>query len=112
MAAIGAPWILLQTAAWTAMLADNLRTHSLTEAVTRTFDGKHPCCVCKAIAAGKKSQKKNEAAWHSQKLEFPPAGEQPALFGPSHFNLMSLANSLAESRPHKPPLPPPRGFCV
>ena len=56
----GLHWAMLQSVAWTTMLADNLRTQSLTEAVTHTFDGKHPCCLCKAIAAGKKSEQKKE----------------------------------------------------
>ena len=36
------------------MLADNLTTHSFGAALQRTFDGKHPCPLCKAIAEGKK----------------------------------------------------------
>ena len=38
------------------MLTQNLRTGSLEDAVTKTFDGQHPCCLCKQIAAGKKSE--------------------------------------------------------
>ena len=34
----GAHWAVLQTVAWTTMLATNLRTHSVAEAVTRTFE--------------------------------------------------------------------------
>jgi hypothetical protein len=34
-ATLGAHWALLQTVAWTTMLADNLRTHSLSESVER-----------------------------------------------------------------------------
>jgi len=60
VAMLGAHWALLQTVAWTTMLADNLRSGSLHDAVTRTFDGQHPCCLCKAIAAGKQSEKKAE----------------------------------------------------
>ena len=35
----GAHWAALQTVAWTTMLANNLRTQSLTQAVSDTFDG-------------------------------------------------------------------------
>ena len=56
----GLHWAMLQSVAWTTMLADNLRTQSLAEAVTHTFDGRHPCCLCNAIAAGRKSEKKKE----------------------------------------------------
>jgi hypothetical protein len=110
---LGAQWTLLQTVAWTSMLADNLRTHSLSESVARTFDGKHPCPICKAIAAAKKSQKKSEFTLQTIKLEFPPAKENPVLFAPADFQLLPMpADFLAESPVQKPLTPPPRGFFV
>ena len=111
-ATLGLHWALLQTVAWTTMLADNLRTHSLSESVTRTFDGKYPCPICKAIAAAKKSEKKNEFTLQVQKLEFPPVKENPTLFAPSDFRLLPQANTFAESLTQKPLTPPPRGFFV
>jgi len=39
-------------------LADNLQTCSASEALSKTFDGKHPYRLCKQIAAAKKSEKK------------------------------------------------------
>jgi hypothetical protein len=112
IATTGLHWIGLQTVAWTTMLADNLCTHSVKEAVTETFDGKHPCCLCKAIAAGKKSEKKNEFTAQMQKLEFPPAQENFILIAPSQFQLLPLENSSAKSLAQKPLLQPPRGFFV
>jgi hypothetical protein len=112
VATLGAHWALLQTVAWTTMLADNLRTHSLSESVTRTFDGKYPCAVCKAIAAAKKSQKNSEFTLQLQKLEFPPVKENPTLFAPTDFQLLPQANCFAESLTQKPLTPPPRGFFV
>ena len=73
LAATGTHWAVLQSVAWTAMFAGNLRTGSLADAVTHTFDGKHPCAICKAVADGKKSEKKNEFTLQLKKLEFPPA---------------------------------------
>lgn len=112
VAMLGAHWTLLQTVAWTTMLADNLRTHPLSESVARTFDGKYPCPICKAIAAGKKSEKKSESTAQIQKLEFPPANENPVLFAPPNFPRLPQVNSSAESLSQKPPTPPPRGFFV
>jgi hypothetical protein len=110
VATLGAHWALLQTVAWTAMLADNLRAHSLSESVTRTFDGKYPCPICKAIAAGKKSQKKSETTLQTQKLEFPPAKENPVFIPPSNIQLLPQAVFFAGTLTQKPLLPPPRGF--
>ena len=106
---IGAHWALLQSVAWTTMLADNLRTHSFSESVARTFDGKYPCPICKAIAAAKKSEKKNEFTLQIQELKFPPAKENPVLIAPSDFRLLPQTNAFAESLTQPPPTPPPRG---
>ena len=110
VATLGAHWALLQTAAWTTMLADNLRTHSLRESVVRTFDGKYPCPICKAIAAGKKSEKKSELTRQTQKVEFPPTKENPVLIVPLDFRFLPQMDDFAESFVQKPLTPPPRGF--
>ncbi|HEY3932856.1 MAG TPA: hypothetical protein VGM58_10875 [Verrucomicrobiae bacterium] len=112
VATLGAHWALLQTVAWTTMLADNLCTHSVKEAVTETFDGNHPCPLCKAIAAGKQSEKKTDFSFQSQKLEFPPLKENFVLIAPSQFQLLPQENSFAKSLFQKPLLPPPRQFFV
>ena len=109
IASTGAHWAALQSVAWTTMLADNLRTHSLAEAVTQTFDGRHPCCLCKAIAAAKKSEKKSEFTLQTQKLEFPPMKKNPVLIAPSDFQLLPEVNCFARSLTQKPLTPPPRG---
>jgi hypothetical protein len=111
-AMLGAHWTLLQTVAWTTMLADNLHSSSFHDAVTKTFDSKHPCCLCKAIAAGKQSEKKTEFSFQSQKLEFPPLKENFVLVAPMQFQLLPLENSSANSFAQKPLLQPPRGFFV
>ena len=110
VAMLGAHWALLQSVAWTTMLADNLCTQPVKEAVTETFDGNHPCDICKAIAAGKQSEKKTEFSFQTQKLEFPPMNEIFALIAPSQFQLLPLENSSAKSSAQKPLLRPPRGF--
>jgi hypothetical protein len=113
VAMLGAHWTLLQTVAWTTMLADNLRTHTLSESVTRTFDGQYPCPICRSIAAAKKSEQKSEFILQLQKQEFPPAGENPVLFAPSDFQLLPRpADFLSESLPQKPLTPPPRRLFV
>ena len=109
----GAHWAALQTVAWTTMIAANLsRQHSLTEAVSETFDGKHPCPLCQAIAAGKKSEKKSAAAASTLKREFPPVVQRAFLYPPLDFKMVPTANFFAASRSQKPPVPPPRGFPV
>jgi hypothetical protein len=108
----GAHWAALQTVAWTTMLASNLRTHSVTEAVADTFDGKHPCPLCKAIAAAKRSEKKSEAVASTLKMEYPPTGEKTILHPPAQFEVLTVSDTFADSLSQKPPVPPPRRFSV
>jgi hypothetical protein len=108
----GANWAMFQTVAWTSMLANNLRTRSLTESVTRTFDGHYPCPLCRAIAEGKKSEKKTAVLTSSQKMEFPPLKETMAFIQPSHFLSFRRTNSPSGLLPQKPPFPPPRSLFV
>jgi hypothetical protein len=67
VATTGLHWAVLQSVAWTTMLASNLRTQSLAEAVTHTFDGRHPCCLCKTIAATKNPGRKPSLPFKSKK---------------------------------------------
>lgn len=112
VAMLGAHWAFLQTVAWTTMFANNLHNGSFAQAVTRTFDGKHPCPLCKAIAAAKKSEKKTEFSFQSQKLEFPLPKDDFVLIAPSQFQVLPLANFFANSFAQKPLLQPPRAFFV
>jgi|SRR5665213_1337404 len=108
----GAHWAFLQSIAWTTMLADNLSRAPLVEAVSRTFDGKRPCCICKAIAAGKKSEQKHDSSLQLKKFEFPPSQETSALFPPSRFTLLQASNIFSISFAGEPLVPPPRFFYV
>ena len=104
----GAHWAALQTVAWTKMLATNLRHDSFAEAVGKTFDGDHPCCLCKAIAAAKKSEKQSEAVSPVLKMEFPPVAGNWNLIPLARFEMTSRKNFVAELLSSPPPFPPPR----
>jgi len=106
--ATGAHWAALQTVAWTTMLASNLHGESFSEAVTKTFDGEHPCCLCKAIAAGKKSEKKSDASTPVSKMEFPPLKQEVVLFAPPAIESLRPEDIFAAALAQKPPTPPPR----
>lgn len=108
VAMTGAHWAALQTVAWTTMLAHNLRTQSLEAAMLHTFDGKHPCCLCRAIAVAQKSEKKSSAAPPLLKQEFTSLAGQIDFFPPAQFELLPQCDFSAEGICFKPPLPPPR----
>ena len=106
----GGHWAALQTVAWTTMLANNLRTQSLAGAVSDTFDGQHPCPLCKAIAKGKKSEKKSAAVSPTLKMEFLPATGRVVLNPPAKHEVLPVADVFAKPLPSKPMVPPPRSF--
>jgi hypothetical protein len=112
VAMLGAHWTLLQSVAWTAMLADNLHSTSLHEALVKTFDGKHPCCLCKQIAAGKKSEKKSEFTLQGKQSEFLMVTPRFIFAAPTHFWRLIVADNLIKSVCHTPPVPPPRAAFV
>ena len=110
--ATGTHWALLQSVAWTTMIADNLRTASFSEAVRRTFDGNHPCHLCEHVAAGRKAEKKSEFPTWANKLEF--LSERPIFVfcAPGDFRLLPVVDDSASALERKPPVPPPRNLST
>ena len=108
LAATGGHWAVLQTVAWTNMLAINLRASSFEQALTKTFDGRNPCAICKQISAGKKSEKKTEFPAWATKLEFVAERAAFVFTAPKAFRLLPETSSPLLERAHQPPVPPPR----
>lgn len=67
---IGLHWSFLQSVAWVGMVVSYSHESGIGKALEKTFDGKHPCCLCKAIAEGKKSEKKPESGPVAKKFDF------------------------------------------
>jgi hypothetical protein len=55
---LGGHWAFLQTGAWVGMLVQYSQQVGLKAGLAQTFDGAHPCPVCKAIQNGKKQEQK------------------------------------------------------
>lgn len=112
LGATGGHWAVLQTIAWAGMLATNLQTESVGEAISKTFDGEHPCKMCKQISAGKKAEKKSELPLQIKKLEF--INERPVLVftAPQDFQLAPVFLSELDGLSHQPSVPPPRSLAV
>ena len=110
LAATGVHWTLLQAVAWSNMLAQNLETDSILEALTKTFDGKHPCLICKQIAAAKKSEKKAKFPPINRKMNIIHAPSQFVFAAPMVFWLQYQWCANADALPRTPPVPPPRSL--
>src|SRR5258708_36952071 len=69
LCATGSHWVMLQSVAWATMLAENARTDSFQTALAKTFDGRHPCALCRQIAQGRQPEKKSDPQLDIKKLE-------------------------------------------
>jgi hypothetical protein len=105
---------VLQTVAWTGMLISYSRDASLKEAVAMTFDGEHPCPLCKAIKQGRAEEKKQEQqqtkpgskldvglVWQGTQFNF-DCDREPITTG--NFSILVRAD--------EPPKPRPRGIFL
>ena len=106
---LGLHWCLLQSVAWASMLVERTHEASFTEAVQTTFDGQHPCKLCRIVREGQQAEKKSDRQFKVQKLEtgswkrvdfevVPPLSEAGA----------EASVSVLLARAETPPLPPPR----
>lgn len=92
------------------MLVTNARHVSLTEAVAETFDGNHPCHLCRVVAAGKKSEKKPQFVPTVAKIDLICTTRRWICLPPSTpYRHPSFTVGFAQ-RAQPPPLPPPRSF--
>ncbi len=52
LSSVGGHWAVLQSIAWVCMIGDFSRQDSLRGALSKTFDGEHPCELCLGIEQG------------------------------------------------------------
>ena len=100
---------VLQVVAWTGMVVKYAQEVPLTEALEMTFDGDHPCPLCKVIRQAQTGSR--------QEIKAPSMPEQsPWVLEPAHTwnHVLSAWSCSALDRVpgtallHRPPVPPPR----
>jgi hypothetical protein len=106
----GVHWLALQTVAWTGMLVTRTQMASITEAVSSTFDGDHPCPLCRAVEEAQRQQSKDEPVPLLEQLgkvnfvgPLATALPAPTVHG---FQFPALIQ-VGELRSESPPTPPP-----
>lgn len=109
-AASGGHWMALQSLAWTRMLLSYSRDGRFVEAVAKTFDGRHPCALCKEV---EKSKKTESQPTRDMQVENSAAFVEPQRLVVLRSEGVSwkLPNPerRAELRAEPPTAPPPRG---
>jgi hypothetical protein len=105
----GGQWALLQSAAWAGMLVSRVRTEHLPQAIATTFDGDHPCPLCKAVSSARKSEKKSEVDVKLPRVEFTTDDQLIELTDlPDPRHIVNSPNEFADSIVFPPPVRPPR----
>jgi hypothetical protein len=105
---IGLHWAFFQTLAWAQMVISYSHTASLTEALEKTFDGKHPCKLCKKIDESKRSEKKSDSEIDLKKFEFSFVASEFIFSAPAFLDEPRPQNDFATALTRTPPVPPPR----
>ena len=108
--AIGLHWIALQSFAWTTMIIDYSKCVPVRQAITRTFDGAHPCSLCHAVNTGKNSEKKSDLQSSTAKIDMICAARALRLLPPFRPFEFAVANFSLTERRHSLPVPPPRSL--
>jgi hypothetical protein len=110
--AIGLQWVALQSIAWTAMIVDYSKRASVGKAIAQTFDGAHPCSLCRFVNKGKACEKKSDLQPLTPKIDIICTRRAVTLFRPFvRFEYLTSDIPLSQIG-HSPPVPPPRKFLV
>jgi hypothetical protein len=109
---IGAHWVVLQSVAWGAMVAQYSQHVPLSQAVAQTFDGEHPCNLCKRISAAQRSERKSDLQSVPVKPDLICATRRIILLPRSADFLFARVEISASLLAHSPPTPPPRSELI
>lgn len=109
---LGLHWALLQSMAWTGMLVQFASETGIVEALQKTFDGKHPCSICKFVQATDQDRSQHDEApvWLPKSKIDPIALQQIGLLclGPKVEPLKGRPTPCPKEITWEPQKPPPR----
>ena len=116
MVSIGGQWMVLQGVAWMGMAVSySIEEGSVASGLSKTFDGEHPCPLCKAVK--KASDEEGDSSVPGQggmgkkKVELFSEGAL-TLFAPEPVRLvMATGGEVGVARLIAPDVPPPKGWA-
>jgi hypothetical protein len=105
----GGQWLVLQSVAWTGMLIKYSQQDGLAQAVAETFDGDHPCDICKGIQREKATDEEENVPIEKQwDMKFFVSPRARTLYPPASFDLQPVISQETLTWADAPPVPPPR----
>lgn len=92
------------------MLITYSRDASVAQAISKTFDGEHPCGLCESIQKHQKTEKKQNPSLELAKKELKYPKPQGMIVAKPQFQLHAwlLVEENAPAFAVEPPVPPPR----
>jgi hypothetical protein len=108
-ASVGGHLALVQMVAWGTMLVSYSRDASFSEATRKTFDGDHPCKMCKLVKKTKRQEERKPLVKADAKMDIllPAVARLKEPAGAEHsVELPDDAGSFREvcpAVPHRPP---------
>lgn len=106
---LGLHWAALQTVAWTGMIVAYTQEAGVRQGLAMTFDGAHPCPLCKAIEKGRTEEQQDQKPLKPGGKLDPAHACQPTTFDFWRPCAPPPARSLAApQRCDAPPKPHPR----
>ena len=106
--AVGGHWVMLQSVAWMGMAISYAQTDTLKVALVKTFDGNHPCTLCRVVQAGKRAGKTTDTQRVETKVDFFLVTRQVIIFSRPPTPFQTAGIRLMPARAESPPTPPPR----
>ena len=109
--ALGTAPVLLQTGAWGIMLVEYSLDNSFTQAVEMTFDGKHPCALCRKIQEHQEGKQTQQSITPTRDVMVLFHEKTVLRLGPEEtISLPQRGHdpALVVVRGQKPAVPPPR----
>jgi hypothetical protein len=107
---LGLHWALLQSVAWTGMIITYSQENPLPVALRMTFDGNHPCPMCKAIKEGRAQEKQQEKIAPVNQLPLAIIWQAPRFCFDNERPLISPLDSTFSTHADAPPKPRPKVF--
>lgn len=115
---IGLHFAVIQMVGWVSMTVEYSQKAPLSEALRMTFDGKHPCEICKLVEKemGQSDPDQNRTPDPKSELKLPPVicwlDEIRLIPRPHLFLDIAMADARARPRRERPPLLPPREMMI
>lgn len=104
---LGGHMALLQSLAWGRMIVEYSQAGSVKDAVVKTFDGKHPCELCKTLD-GVRKEKKSSEYLVIKKTEMIQQDAAALIYWTGRSEMLVVADWTAAVSMVEPSLPPPR----